>query len=486
MKYLRNLILLLLANVSIVHGWNIRTNDGGQVPYQYNFLFSKVLKERCLFNEDTPVYLVTKSTDLENRLNSEHVDSETYNQILLLNKEFILNQNIKSRQNIKVCGLRQWLVNVTYNIADILHADVVSREFQSVNENEIESGSGADNIAENLNINNEQWQPFSTELFPMRDDENRVKLIIRGNTSDYPSFYGLANITLSHIILSQHGQSQSYALYGSGCTESAPYFALDAIEGVRNCSTSRYVTTHLNNVKLEDLSGSHPFLLRTEEGSQLYADQSQFVFEHHDTENLVETYALHLYKPTGIGIKNSEITNYGERGRAIFWEDINSINSGAFLKNIIINAGSENASITGIYLANPLSSDESPTTIDTEFPLINGVVFKEGISIGFYFSDNNFHLRANGNDNNQFESNGMPCIGEPDGTLIFVDDTVCTNNPVTTTTNSVSSETELYTDTNTFDNSESEAIDHSGCITLISSTAIVMIFTLLSNCADIF
>ncbi len=409
MKCVYGVVLIFIFNASVVYGWGIRTINGYHISEDFKSLLSFGLEEECGFEENLPVYLIMDGEALKNRINGPHSSFDWY-QILLLNDVYNIDGSVMVEQNIKLCGLHHWLPEVLTNLTTIANIDLV----------------------ETFGNNTQFYSNLPDALY----DDNRVKLIFKGDNNEYPAFYVKAfRIKLNNLGIYLHEQSQTYALYGAGCTSRTPYYA---------CESFKETITYLNNVKLEDLTGIHPFLLRTEDVSSLYADRSEFNFKHHDIEGLVETAALYLYWTGNVQFMNSTVTNHGDRGRAILWEGIVLIDYEVFIKNTIIDTVSENASITGFYLEGFLDTEENNFILrDSQLPYFQNITFKQGVTIGFHFLDTNFYLRPTGSNGNRFEGNGTHCYGVPDGTISFDDGTVCTNAvPITGSVNT----TQEFTD----------------------------------------
>ncbi len=393
MKKQLSIALLFTLQVSTAYPWDIKAVNDYYINENFQSLLSSGLQEECDFEESLPVHLIMDSETLKSRLEGPYSSLDWY-QILLLNDVYNIDRSVLVIQNIKLCGLRHWLPTVFANLTAIANVDLVERSSNST----------------------QFYSSFPATL----SNDNRVKLIFRGDNSRYPALYvKTVLIALNNLAIYLHEQSQAYALYGAGCTRTTPYSA---------CEDALYETfTYLNNTKMEDLSGSHPFLLRTEDISHLFADNSEFNFKHNDTDASAETAALYLHWTYTVRITNSTIVNYGNRGRAIFWEGIAKIYPDNFIENTIIDSDYKNASIIGIYLTGYYITRDSSPFIYSYLPYFRNIIFKQGITTGFYFQDNSFYLRSTGSNGNQFNSNGTHCYQVPNGTISFIDGTICTN-----------------------------------------------------------
>ncbi len=393
MKWLKSIVLLFLFQVNAVYSWNIIiSNNDYPVSQDLESLLASVFKTECDFEKSVPIYLVTDGEMLKNKLNEPESPNNDL-QILLLNEVYNIEGSILVQKKINLCGLRHLFPEVLANLTAVTNVDLVERSGDKIQ--------------------------FNSNLPAALSNDNRVKLIFRGDDNRYPAFYAKCDIiALNNLSIYHHEQSQAYALYGAGCTQSTPYNVCEDVCGS---------ITHLKNIKIEDMSGTHPFLLRIEDTSFFRADRSEFNFKHNDTASLAETSVLYLYWTGEIRIINSKIVNYGNRGRAISWEGIVYTAYDTVIKNITIDSHYGNASITGFYLTGFPSPEDFQLIIYSSLPYLQNIIFKQGITTAFYFEDNEFHLRASGSDGNRFEGNGTHCYGVPDGILSFVDGTVCTN-----------------------------------------------------------
>ena len=375
------------------------------------------IARHCDFSLKEPVYVVMESQALRNLIDDSgslrHVQEGPV-QILLVNREYHLEEPVTMARDIRLCGIRPWAMTHEPKLIDVVN-DILRRvgspeagsgcgsdESDCASATEAESGSGTEAIPD----------AHTDYLASLQElGENRVKIIFRSDNNDSPSLLITRFTTLRYLHLYRTGQPAGAGLLAIGCRD-RDAFCPDIAPGWAD----------LHSTVLEDTTGRSDFLIRTSTLSTLIASFSRFIFRHRAQNSKT----LAIDGSHRIQLNIIRIYNIGDNGTAISWQGYRRWRllpqpNSAF--NDIHITAPEGAALSGISfgpVAYPFPEDEVGLRL-------TNIHFGQGIQTGFTFSDDYFRLYPDGNSGNRWEnSEGQHCAGRPQtGRIEFTDGTTC-------------------------------------------------------------
>ena len=395
MKRLRLICYFILSlDISTSCALDIYTGSGSQDDEKTikKFIgnFSSSIAEHCNFATDLPIYTPLNDSDLMEWL-AQPGESEDVHQYLLLKPHYHIDNNISLSHKAKFCGLHDWLAfgillfSETLDIVYSLNTDLSDDEAHSSGVYPFASGSSNNRYYDNKSVTRISFTPANQEA---------------------PSLLLLKHSEFRHLGLYQEGEASKYGLLAVGCH----------ISGY--CQTpGTKVTLTLEEVTLEDQSGISDFLLKVDDGSELYAKNAVFNFRHNSSASA----ALCLYWTRNLQVSDTFITNSGDRGSAVYWAGFYELTEPAYFVNTVISS-SQGSDITGFELLYDSNLKKIADYYTALLPRFSGITLNPAISTGF--SIDNFPVRQNGHSNNVWNSNGVRCTGSDyKCSLIFNDGT---------------------------------------------------------------
>ena len=396
-KALFLLSLLMMFINSAAFGIEYEVPEGNDKIREVVTSHSEAIADYCHFDRSKPVEVILDSQTLSSQLNRPWSPISGTFQCLLINDYYEINTTISIYRIVKLCGLHDWLADLnsrlTRSIRQALNKTEGIAEFGSKSLKDCNIASIINNVA---GEESERCPSYR------RGKKTTLLFIYSGH---FLLVTGVRTIDLHHLNLRTKGSRQTRK----------PMLKL-----------SQFTRAHMSDVEMEDLSGVADSLLKMDDYSRLYAENTTFNFKQRPDGS---SKALDLLLVNEIRLDSDTINCYGTTGTAIYWLGIFGYNPSLqfFLRNLQINVPRDDANMTGMYLLGKTGDFHF-------FPVeLSNITLTGGLSTGFEFAGD-FHLATTddcgiANTNNHWQStrqDAQRCVGSPArGVLLFADHVAC-------------------------------------------------------------